>query len=199
MKVTCCYTLNVPRQNKKHKVSGLKKFLAVLAILLVYAMFAVYKFGIEQGFLITALSWSFFVFCTPIADAGFLVDFPVRLITGFRMLYSEIIVWVVATVLNITVFTTRPSIYGKTQLLQLFHKIIVNPWPFWLIIFLSAIGTFANVLLDDDVYDVATVKNKKQFLGRGKVKIIYTIGTFVVTFILYFFVLHYSHTKVKVF
>ena len=56
------------------------KFLILLGILLAYASLVVWQYGLKDGGMITLLTWSFFVLCTPIADAGFLLDFPLRLL-----------------------------------------------------------------------------------------------------------------------
>ncbi len=60
----------------------------------------------------------FFVFCTPIADAGVLFDFPFRLITGIKMIFSEIGVWLIALVINFFIFFKNPHIYDKTIFFQ---------------------------------------------------------------------------------
>ncbi|MCD6523056.1 MAG: hypothetical protein J7K68_04870, partial [Candidatus Diapherotrites archaeon] len=62
------------------KRSALFKFLAVLGIVLIYFSFVSMKYGLDKGLLVGLLTWSFFVFCTPIADAGFLLDFPLRIL-----------------------------------------------------------------------------------------------------------------------
>jgi len=113
----------------------------------------VFHYGIENGILITALTWSFFVLCTPIADAGFLLDFPLRLILCVRMMISEMIVWGIAISLNIYAFFFRPEIYEKTKLLSLFYHILEQPAPFWLIILVSGIGTFVSVRFGDKLLD----------------------------------------------
>jgi hypothetical protein len=52
------------------------KFSLVLLIFLGYFIFIAKKYGLQQGLFVSTLSWSFFVLCTPVADAGFLLDFP---------------------------------------------------------------------------------------------------------------------------
>lgn len=96
---------------KKHKRAGLSKFLVVLVIFLSYLVVSVLQFGISSGILVALLSWSFFVFCTPIADAGLLLDFPTRILTGMRMLHTEIMVWIVAVILNVTALSLSPGTY----------------------------------------------------------------------------------------
>lgn len=175
----------------------LTKFLFVLGILTAYFAFAIYSYGIQSGIAVTALTWSFFVFCTPIADAGFLLDFPIRLATGIKMLYSEIIVWVAAFILNAALLTANPNIYQKTKLLGLFHHIITNPWPLWLIIGLSLIGTFASVIFDDSLYDAALAKRHKHHAKLKKSKLSLTLIIFGLTLVAYLLLLKTTHISIK--
>jgi uncharacterized YccA/Bax inhibitor family protein len=100
------------------------KFVAVFIITLAYAIYAMVRYGAHDGLLVGLLTWLFFVFCTPIADAGLLIDFPLRIFTGLRMIYSEIVVWIIAATLNIIMFLTNPAIYKKTVILDLFYHIL---------------------------------------------------------------------------
>lgn len=183
----------------KSRSKEVRKFILVLLVLLVYSAFAVHSYGLKQGLSVTVLTWSFFVFCTPIADAGFLLDFPIRLITGIKMLYSEIIVWVGALLLNAVYFSSNQEAYQKTDLLKLFHKIVTTPWPLWLIIVLSCIGTFASVVFDDSVYDVAVERKSSHHSQLAKKKLYLTAGIFVLTFVSYAALLHYTHVSIRIF
>lgn len=133
----------------------LGKFLLVTALFLGYFAFISFRYGIAEGFSITWLTWSFFVLCTPIADAGFLIDFPLRFILHVRMVISEAVVWVGAISLNVYALFIHPEWYAQTSLLSLFKRILEQPIPFWIIIILSAIGTFLSVRFGDELWDVA--------------------------------------------
>ncbi len=67
-----------------------------------------------------ALTWSFFVLCTPVADAGILLDFPLRLLFGIRMIVSELAVWALAIVLNLATLMLAPEYYQTTFLTRIF-------------------------------------------------------------------------------
>ncbi|MBT3349535.1 hypothetical protein HN954_03690 [bacterium] len=129
------------------------KFLLIVAVFFAYFAFIAYRYGLQQGFFVTALSWSFFVLCTPIADAGFLLDFPIRLITRLRMFLSEIIVWILAIFVNLYAFFLHPEMYEKTRLLEFFHQILAQPIPFWSIVLISGFGTFFSVKFGDELMD----------------------------------------------
>ena len=145
------------------KSEALKRFLLTLAVFVAYFLYVSFKHGAENGLLIAWLTWSFFVLCTPIADAGFLVDFPVRLILKIKMLYSEIFVWAIAISLNIYAFFFAKELYLQTPLLKVFYKILANPYPYWIIILLSGVGTFMSVYFGDELFDVASHKERDKF------------------------------------
>jgi len=165
------------------------KFISILFLIIFYFLFASKSYGIKDGFVISILTWSFFVLCTPIADAGILIDFPMRLITGIKMIYSEIIVWIIAIFINVVMFFSNPNIYDKALLLSLLKHIIDTPFPYWAIIILSAAGTFLSVDIADSF--INTKKSKKvnsNFLM--KYKIIIFILLILLIIILYDFLLN---------
>ncbi len=177
---------------KKHETKQhvLIKFIAVLAIIVGYFIFMSQKYGLENGFLTTLLTWSFFVLSTPVADAGFLIDFPLRLIIHIKMLYSEMIVWFIAIGLNIYTFFLRPEIYNTTHLLSIFKKILSEPFPFWGIIFISALGTFVSIHFGDELMN--TVKHgERKFYHKHKYnyQFIVMIFIFAVSFTFYSFLI----------
>lgn len=164
----------------------LLKFLLVLAVFISYFFFIAYKYGFQDGFLITALTWSFFVLCTPVADAGFLLDFPIRLILKIRMLHSEMMVWIIAISLNFYAYFSFVKLYKKTELLKLFHQILSEPFPFWAIIFISASGTFLSVLFGDELLDNVHHKDcEKTIKHRTKYRFILMVFLLVMALILY--------------
>jgi len=174
-------------ETKKH---AFFRYLLLILILIAYLWYTIHQFGAEDGLLVTFLTWSFFVFCTPIADAGFLVDFPARLLIKVRMIHSEIFVWSVAIILNVTVILTNPKIYSSTILLQLFHKILTNPIPYWGIILLSVIGTFFSIYFGDELMDVARHKDRVKYRKHiNKYRILVFIFIIVMTIVIYNFLL----------
>jgi len=136
------------------------KFIVLIIIILAYLTLSMIKFGGKEGALVSAVTWSFFVLCTPIADAGFMLDLPTRILTGLKMIYSEIIVWTIAILINISTIILSPAVYQDTIILSMFKQILLNPIPFWGIIILSGSGTFFSLLFADEIIDVAYEKNK---------------------------------------
>jgi len=163
------------------------KFITMLGIILVYFFFVSRSHGIKEGFWISILTWSFFVLGTPFPDAGILVDFPIRLISGIKMIYSEVVVTVVAIIITIFTFFEMPLIYNGTALLSLFKQILSNPFPYWLIIILSSIGTFLLLYLVDNLVD-SKKKKHLSFLVKHKTKIFVFLSIIII--IIYYILLN---------
>jgi hypothetical protein len=169
------------------------KFLLVLGVFLTYWFWVSLKFGLSKGFSVTVLTWSFFVLCTPVADAGILLDFPVRLILGIRMIFTESFVWVLAITTNIFFLFLSPHTYESTILLKLFHYILTHPFPFYLIILLSFLGTFLSIIFSDEVWDLIEdkIQHRKHYHAHSlKYKAIIMISIVMFVFLLYTFLLH---------
>lgn len=173
------------------KRSALYRFLIVLVIFVIYLAFMCIKYGLEKGTLVSLLTWSFFVFCTPIADAGFLLDFPIRVLTGIRMFYSEIMVWIIAACLNIYALIFAPTLYESTVLLKLFKYILLHPIPFWLIIIVCAIGTYMSVYFGDELIDVVSHREREKFhKHKHKHRLFIFVFIVILAVILYSFLLN---------
>lgn len=157
------------------KRETLWRFFIALSILVAYTIYLVFKFG-SLGVPLGIITWSAFVMATPIADGGLILDFPIRLLTGMRMVYSEMIVWVVAISSNVYFVLKRPEIYQKTQISDAFGTILHNPWPDWIIILISAIGTYVSLYFADELLDIILFKERKKFFkGRKYLYIIWVV------------------------
>lgn len=184
---------------KLHRHRGLNRFLLVLIILIAYTVFTIYSYGLADGLGVTALTWAFFVFATPIADGGFLIAFPVRMITGFRMLYTQIIVWVTGALLVAAYMLFSPDTFQQSAIPELFYVILTTPWPLGIILLLSAVGTYVSIKFDDDVVDVVASKNKKRALLGERKKLYLNIAIFAVTFAAYVYLLQVTDTEIDLF
>ncbi len=177
----------VKHETKRHVFV---KFILVVLVFVGYFWFVASQYGLQDGFLVTALTWSFFVLCTPVADAGFLIDFPLRLLTRIRMFWLEIIVWVIAISLNSYAFFAIPTIYEKTKILLLFRSILEQPFPFWAIILISATGTFVSIQFGDELMDKARHKDRQFYQQhKHKHKFIVMLFLFGIALVLYDFLL----------
>ncbi|MDQ2094120.1 hypothetical protein [Rhodalgimonas zhirmunskyi] len=141
----------------------LLKFALLLALLVGYFIYLSLKFDIATGGIAAALTWSFFVLCTPVADAGFLLDFPLRLLFGIRMVRAEMAVWTIAITLNIATLLLAPDYYQTTLITRVFHQILLTPWPYWGVIALSAVGTFLSVRFGDELMDILHHRDRSFF------------------------------------
>lgn len=180
------------RDYRIHKAKNhlLKKFILVALIVLLYSVFMSFKYGLGQGILVTLMTWTFFVFCTPIADAGSLLDFPLRLTTKIKMVHSEMFVWITAIIINGYMLLFNSKIYEKTALLKLFNHILLNPFPFWLIILLSALGTFLSVYFGDELLDVVEYNKRKEYKKhKSKFLLILTLLIAISIILIYFYLI----------
>lgn len=180
--------------HKLHKIEThrevLIKFILLLALLALYFSYLSYQYGLLTGGMVALLTWSFFVLCTPVADAGFLLDFPIRLIFGLRMLYSEIIVWAIAIGVNGYALFYSPLSYDKTILTILLKKILTTPFPYWSIILMSGIGTFLSIYFGDEMLDVIRHRDRAKYHEHGfKLKVVGIISLFILIFLAYYFLM----------
>lgn len=176
----------------KHKPSNktIIRFLLLLGVFVAYFLFLSWKYDVATGGMVSALTWSFFVLCTPVADAGFLLDFPVRLIADIRMLVSEIAVWIIAIFINVWALNFYPHYYDKTVLTQLFHKILITPWPYWGVILLCAFGTFFSIWLGDEIMDAFGRKTSRKLSQKHRnLHIGGTVALFAVIMAVYYHLL----------
>ncbi len=167
-----------------------KRFLTVLTIFTIYLIFVIFKYGLKDGILVGLLTWSFFVFCTPVADAGFLVGFPARILAGIRMLHSQILVYFIATAIVLFSLTFSPEVFEKTILLKIFKTILLNPFPYWIIIVICAIGTFLSVLFGDELMDVFKHDERKIWKKHGFThNLVILLFLFILCFLIYFYLM----------
>jgi hypothetical protein len=177
-----------PTYNKelRQKKKLLYKFLLLCLLLAGYFAYLSYEYNLLTGGISALLTWSFFVLCTPIADAGFLLDFPLRLLFGIRMLFSEIAVWCIAIFLNLISLLYFPEYYHTTHLTNLFYAILTNPFPYWGVIILSGLGTFLSIKFGDELFDVAQQEERKYFLKHNYKHKIILLVFFVAALIGYY-------------
>lgn len=148
---------------KQPKFQVWVKFLFLCVILLSYFFYLSYQYNLLRGGVASLLTWSFFVLCTPVADAGFILDFPLRILFGIRMVVSEIAVWAVAILINIIALLYFRDFYQTTTVTRLMEAILTTPFPYWFVILLSAIGTFLSIRFGDELMDVLHHKDRDYF------------------------------------
>ncbi|PHR92315.1 MAG: hypothetical protein COA69_08010 [Robiginitomaculum sp.] len=139
------------------------KFALLCLLMVSYFAYLSYQYDLLTGGIAALLTWSFFVLCTPVADAGFLLDFPLRLLFGIRMVLSEIAVWAIAIGLNIVSLAYFPQYYDTTILTRLLKQIFTTPNPYWAVIILSGIGTFLSIRFGDELMDVLHHRERSFF------------------------------------
>jgi len=182
------------KETKKH---NLLHYFLLFLFLLSYLAYTIYKFGFSNGLWATGLSWSFFVFCTPIADAGFILAFPVRILIGVKMLYTQIFSFFIALSITLLALFLYPLIFQETLLLQLYYKILLTPNPYWIIIILSLLGTVFSIYFGDELIDVSTHSQRKKYHKHiNKYKVLIFLFLFFAILGLYEFLLQQVGIKV---
>ncbi len=174
--------------NIKHQThfESIAKFLLLLIVFVVYFIYLSFHHGTGKGLISLALTWSFFVLCTPIADAGFLIDFPIRLIFGLRMFVVEIFVWAIAFSIITVILVFTPKHFQTTLITRLLYQILSHPYPYWVIIFLSFIGTFASIYFGDEMIDVIAHKHREKHHKHGfRYRVIAMISVIILTVTVY--------------
>ena len=162
------------------------KFLLLFFLLLGNFLYLSFRYDVTTGGIASVLTWSFFVLCTPIADAGFLLDFPLRLIFGIRMLISEIAVWIVAIAVNVISLLYFVEYYHTTRLTVLLYSILTTPYPYWGVIFLSVTGTFLSIRFADEFMDVVDHRDRVFFHRHGIKHELLIIVFFIVILVGYY-------------
>jgi hypothetical protein len=183
---------NTIKFNPKNETHGesLLKFAALIAIVIAYFLYMSWKYDASTGFGVSILTWSFFVLCTPIADGGFILAFPIRLLFKIKMAYTQIVLWFFAIGLNVFYITTSPSSYDLTFITKLLKHILSEPYPYWSIIVISTLGTLLSIYFGDEMMDVASHKEREVSHRHGiKYRTLIILGLGIVTVAAYYYLL----------
>lgn len=176
-------------KNNTHKET-LLKFLALVLILVAYFAYMSWKYDASTGFGVSVLTWSFFVLCTPVADGGFILAFPIRLLFKVKMSYTQVVLWFVAIAINLYAYFYTPDIYELTFITQLLKHILSEPYPYWSILIISALGTFLSIYFGDEMMDVASQKDRTKAHRHGlKYRTLLVLGLGILTVTAYYYLL----------
>lgn len=188
-------TIKFNHKNETHGES-LFKFLVLIAILIAYFLYMSWKYDASTGLGVSILTWSFFVLCTPIADGGFILAFPIRLLFKIKMSITQAVLWFVAVGINIYFMTLSPESYDFTFITKLLKHILSEPYPYWSILIISALGTFLSILFGDEMMNVAKHKDREKYHRHGtKYRSLIVLGLGVLTVIAYYYLLSSLHVN----
>lgn len=152
--------------------------------------------GIKKGFTVVILTWCFFVFGTPIADAGAIVDFPVRIITNNPFYNTELIVFAVAATIIVIFLWVSPKSYEDTFLTRVLYKMFTRPFSLYgLIIILSIVGTLISAYVENDIYNWALYNKGHIQSWRNKLLVI----IFFIIWIIYIGIIYHLRLKDKIY
>ena len=177
----------------KHEThrNTLLKFIALVLILVAYFLYMSWKYDASTGFVSALLTWSFFVLCTPVADGGFILAFPIRLLFGIKMSITQVVLWFVAIGLNIFMLISASNAYDLTFLTKLLKHILTVPYPYWSILILSAVGTLLSIYFGDEMMDVTSHKDRVIHHRHGlKYRSVLVAGLGILTLFSYYYLLN---------
>ena len=103
--------------------------------------------SVSVALLSTFITWSFYILCVPAYHGKMILGIPYKIITDKKLLYPERIIWPAALIFNIITMYSYSSAYQTTFITHLFYQILSNPWPHWIIIFISFFGTFYKSII----------------------------------------------------
>jgi hypothetical protein len=176
----------LPKKHQTH-FESLLRFVALAAIVVGYFLYMSWKFDAKTGAWLAALSWSFFVLCTPIADGGFVIAFPLRLLFGVRMVKTQIAVWGIAIIMNLVAINYASHYYTDSAITRLLYKILMTVWPYWSILILSASGTALSIWFGDEMLDVTKHTQRQKHHQHGfKHRSILIFGLGLLTVVAYY-------------
>jgi hypothetical protein len=182
-------TIKFHFKNETHN-EALFKFVALISIVVSYFLYMSWKYDASTGAGVSILTWSFFVLCTPVADGGFILAFPIRLLFKIKMSFTQLILWFVAIGINVFFLTTSPDSYDLTFITKLLKHILSEPYPYWSILIISALGTFLSIYFGDEMMDVASHKERKVSHRHGaKYRTLIVLGLGVLTVVAYYYLL----------
>jgi hypothetical protein len=141
------------RAHRMRKGAPPEHFMVAGLILSTHLFLTMQKHGLGQGLEVTALTWAFLVFLTPMPLAGVLIELPLKFFTNHSMIRIQMLVWALGLGITFAALAFFPQAFSSTSLLVLFLHVLTNPFPYWGLLGLCAMGTFISVYLVDDVVD----------------------------------------------
>jgi hypothetical protein len=187
---------NAIKFHSKHQThsESLLKFLALISIVIGYFLYMTWKYDASTGLGVSVLTWSFFVLCTPVADGGFILAFPIRLLFKIKMSITQVVLWFVAVAINIYYMTITPDSYDLTFVTQLLKHILSEPYPYWSILIISALGTFLSIYFGDEMMDVVAHKDRDISHRHGaKYRTLIVLGLGALSIVAYYYLLSSLH------
>jgi hypothetical protein len=182
-------TIKFQTKNETHRET-LLRFIALLLIFAAYFVYMSWKYDASTGFTVAILTWTFFVLCTPIADGGFILAFPVRLLFGIKMSITQVVLWFVAIGINIFMLISESNAYDLAFITKLLKHILTNPYPYWSILILSATGTLLSIFFGDEMMDVASHKTREIHHRYGlHYRTLLVLGLGTLTIVAYYYLL----------
>jgi hypothetical protein len=141
------------RKHERSKELPAVRFLIIGALLSSHLFLATQKHGVGEGLEVTALTWAFLIFLTPVPIAGVLLELPLKIFTKHRMMTIQTLIWGLGIIIAGLGQLFFPNAFEATTILKLFRYVLQNPMPYWGLLGLCAAGTFLSVFLVEEFVD----------------------------------------------
>ena len=163
------------------KITNIQKAngFVLLLLFMFISSYLISDYGFTKGTHFALLTWSLYILCIPsVSKTAFIADiFNKILLIPYKV--TEILILLSAIGINIATYFSDYQIYFKRSSTFLLYRIIVNPWPNWIIIFFSILGiTYRIILTSREEYAAA-------FSERSIQNFLNILGTFLFFYFFY--------------
>lgn len=142
--------------------------------------------GLKTGLHLTLLVWSFFVLCIPFPRGAQILSSVIDLFTTRSIHYARFATWLLAILINALTYLTAPYLYVSSMTTFLLYRILSNPWPYWLIIFTSALASIYSALITPSNANTFSLRHaaiKSMFIAIGLITFFYLSYTEMIVFL----------------
>lgn len=99
----------------------------------------------QHPVLSTLVAWSFFVLCTPLPEAGVVVDLPLKWFFDISMVTSQCVISAIAVIITYYAITHHPALFDTSSILREYRYLLrQSAIPIFI---LSGIGTYSGLLV----------------------------------------------------
>ena len=134
-------------------------FLCCLSLFSLLFIFCISSYGIRLGTHLVLLMWSMYILCIPGSHGQLLFGLSIHSLKQTKF-YTEPFMWSMAILFNIITYSATPHVYLKTIPTKLLYRIISTPNPYWIIVFISTVGTFYNFATRENYFETKSLFHK---------------------------------------
>ncbi len=104
---------------------------------------------------------------------------------------TQLVLWFVAIGINVYMLKYSVASYDLSFLTSLLKKILLEPYPYWSILLISALGAFLSIFFGDEMMDVTMHENReKHNTYKINYRVILVVGLAALTVVAYYHLLN---------